>query len=313
MKYLEPFLENLIVEKGLAKNSIDAYKRDLLDYNSYLQKQKIQEEDAQIQIIENYVRFLFDTKKISPRSVARKISAIKNFYNFLVGENIIGNNPAGAVQLPQFANKLPKILSIEQIKSLLKIDENASPEEVRIKTMLHLLYATGMRVSELVKLKLSNLSIDKTTNSCSNNVITVIGKGRKERLLIMNKSSMNIIELYLKIRVNFMPKGKIQKADFLFPSFSNEGHMTRQNFAIQLKKIAAIAGVECDDISPHVLRHSFASHMLHGGADLRTIQELLGHSDIATTQIYLHLNKGHLKETLHKYHPISKVTKPISN
>ena len=194
MKYLEPFLENLIVEKGLAKNSITAYKKDLLDYSNYLKTQNILEEEAQVQIIESYVRFLFEKNKISARSVARKISALKNFYNFLVGENIITNNPAAATDIPNFTSKLPKILSIDQIKLLLEMKQVDNAEELRLKTMLHLLYATGMRVSELVKLKLANFSINKNTNSCKSNVITVIGKGGKERILIMNQGSITMIE-----------------------------------------------------------------------------------------------------------------------
>ncbi len=308
MKYLEPFIENLIVEKGLAKNSIAAYKKDLLNYSKYLKTQTILEEEAQTQTIQTYVRFLFEINKISARSVARKISALKNFYNFLIGENIITNNPAAAIEIPNFTSKLPKILSIDQIKLLLKMKQADNAEELRLKTMLHLLYATGMRVSELVKLKLANFSINKNTNTCNSNVITVIGKGGKERVLIMNQGAINILRRYLPIRESFIPLGSLKKTDFLFPSSSIEGHMTRQNFAIQLKKIALLANLNPEDISPHVLRHSFASHMLGGGADLRTIQELLGHSDIATTQIYLHVNKTQLKETLHKYHPVSNKT-----
>jgi integrase/recombinase XerD len=206
------------------------------------------------------------------------------------------------LDMPKFQNALPKILSIEQIKNLLiSASKNTTPEGIRLNCMIQLLYATGLRVSELVTMKLSDIYIVK--NICNNQVVRVIGKGQIERVLLINNTTIKALNEYLAIK-NILFSAK---SNFLFPGEGKTGHITRQNFAISLKNIAVLAGINTSLISPHTLRHSFASHLLEGGADLRVIQELLGHADISTTQMYLHLNNKQLKKTLQSYHPLERV------
>lgn len=306
MEYLEIFLEKLVVEQGLSKNSVYAYRKDLIDYSNYLISNNKQLLSKTQEDLVRFVEYLRIKANLTPRSIARKISSIKNFYNFLILEKITSYNPAVFIDPPKFYKPLPSILSIEQInKLLLAANHNKSPEGIRLNCMVQLLYATGLRVSELVEMKLNNISI--VNNICINNIIHIIGKGNIERVVLINNQTVQALNEYLAIKNNFVKKSLNNKMiNFLFPGDGKLGHITRQNFAVSLKNIATMAGISSNLISPHTLRHSFASHLLQGGADLRAIQELLGHADISTTQMYLHLNDKQLKETLQKFHPLEK-------
>lgn len=307
MQFLEQFLEMMLAERGTAKNSLYAYRRDMLDFAEYLTTNRIYSvTEVKSEDVRSFIRSL-SSKKISPRSIARKISSIRSYYHFLITENITKENPALLIDIPKYRVALPSILSIEDIKQLLNsCITDKSPEGIRLFAMIHLLYASGLRVTELVSLKLTNLSIDKLSGTI-NNYITVVGKRSKERIVIINKQALDAIAKYLPYRTLFMQNK--EGSPYVFPSKSAFGYMTRQNFALLLKQVAITSGIDPEKISPHVLRHSFASHLLSGGADLRVIQELLGHTDIATTQIYTHLDTKHLKETIEQFHPLSNLTR----
>lgn len=305
MRSIDNFLEASQAESSISANSVIAYKRDLIDFASYLIKNELEETEISSQNIEKFIAYL-SFGNISPRSINRKISTIKNYYQFLISENIVKFNPVTLVDLPKFNASLPKILSTAQIAKLIEIARHdQSPEGKRIMAMICLLYASGMRVSELVSLKLVNILCDQRTKNI-NKTFTVTGKGGKERIVIISQLAVDALQNYLAIRPLFLNGNKKAKT-YLFPSISAaSGYMTRQNFALLLKNVALEAGLNNTEISPHVLRHSFATHLLEGGADLRLIQELLGHSDIATTQIYTHIQTSYLKETLNKHHPLSR-------
>ncbi|MFA1688511.1 site-specific tyrosine recombinase XerD [Candidatus Rickettsia barbariae] len=305
MGFIAQFLEMLLAERALSKNSILSYKRDLFDFQNYLAKHKLSELNITTENIRDWIEYLA-SNDLQARSINRKISTIKSYYEFLISENHTAFNPVLNVDLPKYQNKLPEILSIAQIKSLLeRCSQDNSPEGIRLNAMIHLLYASGLRVSELVSLKLADILTNKTSKGEVRKIFSVLGKGNKERVIVINEQAVISIAKYLAIRGVFVNKAKPRNLIYLFPSSALAGYMTRQNFAILLKSAALYAGLNPEYISPHILRHSFASHLLEGGADLRVIQELLGHADISTTQIYTHLQTNHLKKAL-LHHPLNK-------
>lgn len=305
MEYIEQFLEMALAERGIAKNSMISYKRDLLDYKDFLKKNSIVELNVSSDEVNKYIQTL-SKKEIAPRSINRKISTIKSYYNFLISENYANYNPVLIVDLPKYNNKLPNVLSIPDIHTLLEFCHNDdSPEGIRLSAMIHLLYASGLRVSELVSLKLTDI-ISGHNGLEVRTTFTVKGKGSKERIVVINNKAKETITKYLNLREFFCKEKSSTAKNYLFVSSSAEGYMTRQNFAILLKQAALNAGLDSEIISPHVLRHSFASHLLENGADLRVIQEFLGHSDISTTQIYTHVQTKQLKQTLKDFHPLEK-------
>ncbi|KAF8818362.1 site-specific tyrosine recombinase XerD [Rickettsia endosymbiont of Cardiosporidium cionae] len=310
MNFIEQFLEAMLSEHAAAENSIISYKRDLQDFNKFLQCNNLSETCVLDYHIELYVEFLISAK-LSYRSIHRKISSIRGYYNFLISEGHVIHNPVLKVELPKLKSSLPKILSIDEILKLLHFTKNSSElEMIRMHAMIHLLYSTGVRVSELVSIKLLDITNTNADNTIRSSII-IKGKGCKERLVIINKYAKTAIQKYLKIRSLFYNNHLSKSSKYLFASNSSEGYMTRQNFALSLKKIANRVGLNISQVSPHVIRHSFASHLLQKGADLRVIQELLGHTDISTTQIYTHLNTQYLKNVVDKYHPLSN--KSVSN
>ena len=294
----------MLAERGVAKNSALSYKRDICDFSDYLTHHR------NIDIIkvtsEDVRDFIYQLSKngLNPRSTARKISSIRSFYNFLISENLVKENPALLIDIPKYTAALPLMLSVGEIKQLIESCNSNNPENIRLNAMINLLYASGLRVSELVSLKITNLSINPATGDIKN-YITIIGKGNKERVVIINAMALISIKKYLEYR-NYFIKDKAKNTLYLFPSSSSHGYMTRQNFALLLKNAAISAGLDPEKISPHVLRHSFATHLLAGGADLRVIQELLGHADISTTQIYTHVQTDKLKEVIENFHPLSQ-------
>jgi integrase/recombinase XerD len=296
MKFIEQFLEMMLAERGVAKNSVLSYKRDLKDFQEFLTKNRLTELEVKDSDISKFILELAKSG-ISPRSINRKISTLKSYFIFLVSENYTDYNPVLVVDLPRYNSKLPKFLSIDDIKTLLEYcKQDNTPDGIRLNAMIHLLYASGMRVSELVSLKMSDITSGSNCSTIRKSFL-IKGKGSKERVIIINDQAKNALEKYLKIRNSFCLSKNSKSNSYFFPSHSTQGHMTRQNFALLLKKASLNSGLDPDSISPHILRHSFATHLLENGADLRVIQELLGHSDISTTQIYMHVQASHLKKT----------------
>lgn len=301
MNHVEIFLEMLKAERGSALNTIISYKNDLSELELYLKPIKLA--DADLDDLRDYIKFL-SKKYYAPKTIARKLSSIKQFYKFLQLEEIIKNNPAQLIDSPQKIRSLPKKLSYTEIELLITTSYfDKSLDGIRNSAMLELLYASGMRVSELVSLKLGNLQFNRTNKNSIKEFLIIKGKGGKERLVLINGEAQEALKNYLNVRIKYID---FKNELYLFPSSSKEGHVTRQRFGQILKKIAITANLDPTKISPHIIRHSFATHLLYGGADLRVIQELLGHADISTTQIYTHIENSKLKSVLEDFHPLSK-------
>ena len=282
------FLRYLLIDKGYSNNTIESYKRDLekfLEFNKNKSISKISNDD-----LKQYIKYL-NEQNLNEKSIARNISSLKSFYKFLSIEKFIDNNPSDALFLPKVKKSLPNTLTEEEVFKLLDINlsDNYS---YRNKAMLELMYATGIRVSELVNLKLQDVDL-------SQDIIRTFGKGSKERVIPIGDYAKEYLEKYIyEYRGSMLKK---EASEYLF--LNNHGKkMSRQGFFKIIKKIAFEKGIN-KELSPHTLRHSFASHLLKYGADLRTIQELLGHSDITTTQVYTHITNEELKKNYNEYHP----------
>ncbi|MDW8165739.1 MAG: site-specific tyrosine recombinase XerD [Elusimicrobiota bacterium] len=291
---VEKFLEFIKFEKGLSQNTIDAYRRDLTQYFNFLQQIN---KDIHTVSSEDITDFLWQLKKnnLKNNSIYRKTSCITQFHKFLIAEEITKNNPVEFISKPKLQRKLPQVLSYEEVEKILNFIPKKKFNDIRNKAMLEMLYATGMRVSELVNLKFNQLDL-------SNKYIRVIGKGNKERIVLLNSKSIQALKDWLEIRAKKFQKRLIPEYDqYVFLSKLGKP-ISRIDFWEQLKNYVKKVGIS-KNVSPHTLRHSFATHMLKYGADLRVVQELLGHSDISTTQIYTHIDKQHLKELHKKYHP----------
>ncbi|MFW6136833.1 MAG: site-specific tyrosine recombinase XerD [Candidatus Aminicenantaceae bacterium] len=287
---IRAFSDYLSVEKGLSPNTLQSYLFDLEKYFYFLHKEKKTWEKADESQL---VKFIHDQRKagLSSRSAARGISAIRAFYRFLVLEGIIKKNPTENLSAPKLWLHLPKFLKLEEVERLLQQPDSQVPRGCRDRAMLELLYATGLRVSELIKLKMNDLNFQEGFLFCR-------GKGSKERVVPLGKSASAAVGTYLEsARRRFLKKD----TDFLFLT-SRGTPFTRQGFWKILKKYAQQAGLD-PAISPHVLRHSFATHLLERGADLRSVQMMLGHSQITTTQIYTHVSRRRIREVYNKFHP----------
>lgn len=287
-KEVESFLNHLLVERGLAKNSVEAYTRDLTEFFSEIRKEplRVTRED-----IRDYLTFQRKTGNKSS-TAARKLVTLKNFYRFLLLEKIAEYDPTENVESPKTIKALPSYLTEEEVELLLKAPNTSKPLGIRDKSMLELLYATGIRVSELASLS------TKGFNEVAG-FILVKGKGSKERIVPVGEVAQDWIRKYFEEARPKILKGKISDALFVT---ARGGKMTRQNIFLMITSYARQAGIT-KHISPHTLRHSFATHLLRHGADLRSLQILLGHSDISTTQIYTHIEQERLKEVYKKYHP----------
>ena len=289
-KLIEDFLRYLLIDKGYSKNTISSYRQDLDRFNDYFNNKNINDIDSND--LKNYIKSL--NKKLTEKSISRSISCLKSFYKFLIIEKVIKDNPTDGLYMPKVKKSLPNIMSVEDVTKLLdiKLDDHFS---YRNKAMLELMYATGLRVSELVELKLNDVDF-------SDDIVRIMGKGSKERIIPMGDFAKTYLEEYIYNHRNLMLKGN--NCEYIF--LNNHGKkMTRQGFFKIIKKLASDVGISTE-ISPHTLRHSFASHLLKYGADLRTIQELLGHSDISTTQIYTHVANEELRKNYDEYHPHGK-------
>ena len=307
MDYVEQFLETLIAERGLSNNSIIAYKKDIKDFYLYLEKCDKRVTEVEKLHVQNFTVFLKKERLLAPRSISRKLSAIKTFYGFLESENIVLCNPVTSIKAPKHDLILPRVLSVEQIKKVIAYyKNNQDHQSIRALAMIQLLYSTGLRISELVTLSLEDIKLNLNEIKKSDTYhFTIKGKGNRERIVLLDGLTYQGLIQYLKIRHLFLVKNKNNA--YLFCARSKVGHMTRQNFGLMLKNVAIKCGLDPTSVSPHVLRHSFASHMLDGGADLRSLQSLLGHVDISTTQIYTHLQHEHLDQVVKTKHPLSKV------
>jgi integrase/recombinase XerD len=291
-QFLDLFLTYLVVEKGLSDNTLEAYNRDIERYLSFLSRQKI-DDVAQIRPLDiaSFLAWLKDTG-LAPRSRARALSSVRMFHRFLEIENYCEGNPASLIDAPRTVAKLPVVLSFRDVERLLSAPSGQLPEAVRDRAMLDLLYATGLRVSELVFLKMRE--VNRTAG-----FLLTCGKGGKERLVPLGETAVTSLDEYLSIA-----RSKLDKkggSDYLFLSRLGKP-MSRQAFWNIIKKRARQAGI-AKNISPHTLRHSFATHLLENGADLRSVQLMLGHADLSTTQIYTHITRERLKKIHEEFHP----------
>ena len=301
---IELFLDMLAAERGAGINTLSAYRRDLEDLSATLAEKGGSIGKATTDDLRDYLGTLAQ-RGFKTSSVARRLSAIRQCYRFLYAENHRRDDPAAVLDGPKRALTLPKILSIADVDGLLKQAhaDAADPERpaaerlraARLACLLEVLYATGLRVSELVALPVSAARQDAR-------MLVVRGKGDKERLVPLNDSAKRAMADYLAL---FSARPERAETKWLFPSFGESGHLTRQHFARDLKTLAAKAGLQAAQVSPHVLRHAFASHLLHNGADLRVVQTLLGHADISTTQIYTHVLEERLKSLVRDLHPLT--------
>ncbi|HUO55243.1 MAG TPA: site-specific tyrosine recombinase XerD [Rhodoblastus sp.] len=309
---VKDFLDMLAAERGAAKNTLDAYARDLGDYLLGLAGRGADPLTANIQDIRDYLAALADAG-LKPSSAARKLSAIRQFHRFLAMEERRTDDPAALLEGPRQGRRLPKILSVEEVDSILRVcreglDDPARPAEERLRArraacLVEVLYASGLRVSELVALPLTAAQQGEKNSERGGGFLTIKGKGGRERLAPLTEAAREAIAAYRRQLLELHPEAAKQK--WLFPSLGESGHLSRQVFARELKFLAAAAGVAPRRVSPHVLRHAFASHLLQNGADLRIVQELLGHADIATTQIYTHVLDERLKAMVRDLHPLN--------
>jgi len=315
---IKSFSDILIAENGLSKNTISSYQNDLKLFLGFLLTKNYRFENANETVLKSYIEELY-RQGIKPSSLNRKISTLKSFFKFLVAENINKKNPTLNIDHAKNNPKLPKYLSEKEVFLMLDgVVKDNSHFGIRLSAMLEILYASGLRVSELVSLPISaigkNLENGKITFK---NYLIVNGKGNKERIAPLNKTSLKILDKYLKAREDmghgnskwlFCGKIRINKDKNLLSKATKrvvDEHITRQRFNQMLKELAVQVGVDENKVSPHIIRHSFASHLLSQGVDLRVLQELLGHSDISTTQIYTHIMDSKLKDLVFKHHPLA--------
>lgn len=291
----EAFIEMLSAERGASLNTTAAYGADLKDLEAFLARRKRKAVDADAEALRAYLKSL-DYVGMTPRTVARRLSVIRQFFRFLLAERLREDDPASTLDSPRLGRPLPKVLSRDEVERLIEASRR-DDDLGRMATLLEILYAAGLRVSELVTLPLAAVERDPT-------VLVVRGKGNKERLVPLSDPARQAIASWLHVRAAMLEEG--EKSRFLFPSRGRTGHLTRQRFAQLLKEAALAAGIDPARVSPHVLRHAFASHLLEGGADLRSVQLMLGHADIATTQIYTHVLDEKLRALVQDKHPLAR-------
>lgn len=309
---VDSFLDMLTTERGAAMNTRHAYWRDLADVSLYLRnKRNTDVNKATTEDLKAYLKDLAEKthikgankSKIAVRTVARRLSALRQFYRYMVSENSRQDDPTSTIESPKQGRTLPKTLSESEVSQLIKTAATAGgAESTRLVCLLEMLYATGLRVSELVGLPLSALGD-------GNQFVVIAGKAGRERMVPLSDPAQRALRKYMDLRKQFIgsDEQKARQEKWVFPSrTSDSGHLTRQRFAQLLKDLARAAQIDEDRVSPHILRHAFATHLLSNGADLRSVQKMLGHADIATTQIYTHLMGEKLQKTVKDKHPLSK-------
>ncbi len=315
--HLDAFLDMLTAERGAAANTRMAYERDLTDLGRWLIQRGTPLDRAGTDDLRAYLAAQSGSPDAplsgrkaqgdggdpaSPRTLARRLSAMRQFFRFLVSEGLRVDDPASALDSPKLGRPLPKILTEAEVGAMIATAEaRGGPEGLRLVALLEVLYATGLRVSELVGLPMTAILRDGRG-------LVVRGKGGKERLVPLSDPALAALVAYLPLRGHFMVPGReAAQTPFLFPSRSStDGHLTRQRFAQLLKDLALAANIDPDKVSPHVLRHAFATHLLDHGADLRSVQKMLGHADIATTQIYTHVVTERLRAVMQEHHPLAR-------
>jgi integrase/recombinase XerD len=303
------FLDMLAAERGAGANTIEAYRGDLADLAAHLHDRGRSLQNATTDDLRGYLKTLAE-KGFKASSVARRLSAVRQLFRFLYAEQRRKDDPAAVLEGPKRSRSLPKVLSIAEVDGLLDAarramtDQSQPPAQrlraARLLCLLETVYATGLRVSELVALPAAAARRDQA-------MLVIRGKGGKERLVPLNDAARRAMADYLTLRQHAAPEPQVDAAQskWLFPSFGEAGHLSRQHFARELKSLAALCNIPAERISPHVLRHAFASHLLHNGADLRVVQTLLGHADISTTQIYTHVLEERLKSLVRDLHPLT--------
>jgi len=300
---IESFLDMMSAERGASINTLAAYRRDLVDFHGWLAGRGKDARRAVRDDVRAYLASL-STAGIAGSSQARRLSALRQFFGFLYADGIRSDDPTVAIDAPKRGRPLPKTLSREDMDLLIGVAgkrANESAEGMRLACIVEMLYASGLRVSELATLPLAAVRN-------RDGVLLVKGKGGKERLAPLNPQARAAISRWLEVREQFLPRGDRRRhaERFLFPSRSAECHLTRRRLHQMLKSLALEAGLDPDKLSPHVLRHAFATHLVEGGADLRSVQTLLGHADIATTQIYTHVARDRLAATVASAHPLAR-------
>ncbi|MBL6936393.1 MAG: site-specific tyrosine recombinase XerD [Alphaproteobacteria bacterium] len=298
---IESFLDMMSAERGASINTMAAYRRDLMDFAGNRAGNGGSVRTASRDDIKAYLALL-SKAGAAGSTQARRLSALRQFYAFLYGDGIRRDDPTNAIEAPKRARPLPKVLSLKDMEALIAAAQaDKSPEGLRLLCMVEMFYASGLRVSELVTLPLS-------AARNRDGFLLVKGKGQKERLAPLNKSAREAMRAWLAVRDAFLPqRARHSHAErFLFPSRSAEGHITRRRMHQMLKDLAFAANIDPEKLSPHVLRHAFATHLVEGGADLRSVQTMLGHSDIATTQIYTHVARDRLAKVVEAAHPLSR-------
>jgi integrase/recombinase XerD len=306
---IENFLDMMGAERGASRNTLEAYRADLVHFAGHAVSRKRDLKTARRDEVKSYLAA--NSATLAASTQARRLSSLRQFYAFLYAEQIRKDDPTNAIEAPKRQRPLPKVLSREDIEKLseaararLAKEGGRSPAALRLICIVELLYASGLRISELATLP---LAAAKTKSG----FLYVKGKGGKERLAPLNPAAKSAIDAYLAARDTFLPAGARRAASerYLFPSRSAEAHLTRRRCHQLLKELAVDAGMDPEKLSPHVLRHAFATHLVEGGADLRSVQTLLGHADIATTQIYTHVAQNRLEKLVHSAHPLSRSKK----
>ncbi|OJW53967.1 MAG: recombinase XerD [Alphaproteobacteria bacterium 41-28] len=297
MPTLDRFLEMMAAEKGTARSTLSAYETDLRDFFGFLKNKEPQ--SVASKDIQDYI---ITQKHLAAASVARRLSCLRQFYKFLMSEGDVKEDPTSLIEAPRYRRKLPSILSEKDVDRLLEGTKAwGGSEGTRLSALLEILYASGFRVSELVSLPfVTAIEILKSDKP----FLIIRGKGNKDRMVPLTPAALDALKEYLKVRSGFLAKGK--ESPWLFPSSGQQGHLTRQRFGQLLKELALKVGLNPTHLSPHTVRHAFATHLLRHGADLIVVQKLLGHSDISTTQIYTHVAQDELTELVEAFHPLAK-------
>ncbi|TNE38275.1 MAG: site-specific tyrosine recombinase XerD [Alphaproteobacteria bacterium] len=292
---LDGFLEMMLSERGAAENTLQGYCRDIERFEEFLTARKKSALTADSSDIRAFLASL-DRQGLKASTHARCLTSIRQFFIYLLTDDLRNDDPSLNIDSPRVGRRLPKYLSEEEVDRLLAATDGPAPDQRRMACMMHLLYATGLRVSELISLPFPVLREEER-------FLIVRGKGNKERLVPVNQASRDAVSRYLRVRDQYCAEGTHSR--WLFPSWGETGHLTRQRFGQMLKQLAIEAGIDPKRVSPHVLRHAFASHLLANGADLRSLQKMLGHADISTTQIYTHVLQQRLMEVVSKHHPLA--------
>ena len=299
-RHWEVFHEMLTAERNASANTLDAYRRDLKDAADAL-RSKGDLADASVDALRGYLESL-SRQKLKPATAARRLSALRQYFKFLVTEGLRQDDPTAALDAPKRGRPLPKVLSETEVAAMIEaVARDDKAAALRLGALMELIYGSGLRVSELVSLPLAAAKREQP-------FLVVRGKGAKERLVPLGEAARQALTAYLEVRGKFLPRS-IKASPWLFPSSGDSGHLTRQRLGQLLKDAAAKAGIDPARVSPHVLRHAFATHLLDRGADLRALQKMLGHSDIATTQIYTHVATGRLAALVAEAHPLARASR----